>query len=41
MEALRLLTAHRRHLLDTLHQEQKRIDCLDYLVYQMRKAGIE
>lgn len=41
LEALRLLTAHHRHLLDTLHQEQKRIDCLDYLVYQMRKAGIE
>ena len=34
---LRLLLAHRRLLLKRLHREEKRIDCLDYLVHQMRK----
>lgn len=36
-EGLKLLTAHRHTLLDELHKEQKRIDCLDYLVYKMKK----
>lgn len=36
-EGLRLLALHRRSLLDHLHEEQKRIDCLDYLVWQMEK----
>lgn len=31
------LAAHRKTLLERLHQEQKRIDCLDYLVYQLKK----
>ncbi len=39
-EGLRLLEAHRRVLLDELHKEQKRIDCLDYLVYKMRKGNL-
>lgn len=30
-----LLAKHRRHLLDSCHAEQKKIDCLDYLVYQL------
>lgn len=34
---LKLLATHRRLLLDNLHKEQKRIDCLDYLVYKMTK----
>lgn len=38
-EGLKLLEAHRRALLDELHKEQKRIDCLDYLVYKMRKEN--
>ena len=40
-EQLRLLSDHRRQLLDCLHQEERRIDCLDYLVYQLekRRAG--
>lgn len=37
--SLKRLAAHRKTLLDALHREQKRIDCLDYLVYQMKKAG--
>lgn len=36
---LKLLEAHRRSLLNNLHKEQKRIDCLDYLVYQMTKEN--
>ena len=36
-EGLKLLAVHRRSLLDHLHEEQKRIDCLDYLVWQMEK----
>lgn len=34
---LRLLENHRRSLLNHVHKKQKQIDCLDYLVYQMRK----
>lgn len=33
----RLLSRQRRELLENLHQEQRKIDCLDYLVYQMKK----
>lgn len=36
---LKRLAAHRKNLLDSLHREQKCIDCLDYLVYKMRKAN--
>ena len=40
-EQLSLLSDHRRELLDCLHREERRIDCLDYLVYQLekRRAG--
>lgn len=31
------LAKHRRTLLETLHREQKQIDCLDYLVYAIEK----
>ncbi len=36
---LKRLAAHRKNLLDSLHREQKCIDCLDYLVYQMKEAN--
>ena len=36
-EMKRILTCHRRTLLDTVHAEQKKIDCLDYLFYKMEK----
>mgnify|MGYP000024236617 FL=1 len=36
-EQLRLLSDHRRQLLDRLHREERRIDCLDYLAYQIEK----
>ena len=32
---LQLLSGHRKHLLEELHKEEKRIDCLDYLIYQI------
>lgn len=35
---LKRLAVHRKNLLDSLHREQKCIDCLDYLVYQMREV---
>ena len=38
-ELLRLLSDHRRHLIDCLHREERRIDCLDYLVYQLEKRS--
>lgn len=39
-ELLRLLSRHRRELLDRVHQNEKRIDCLDYLIYQIEKQEI-
>ena len=36
-ELRRILARHRRTLLDAVHAEQKKIDCLDYLVYRMNK----
>lgn len=38
-EALALLKRHRRALLDCCHAEQKKLDCLDYLVYQIEKQA--
>lgn len=35
---LKRLATHRKNLLNSLHREQKCIDCLDYLVYQMKEA---
>ena len=32
---LSLLAKHRRFFLDCYHADQKRIDCLDYLIYKM------
>ena len=34
-ELLKLLEEHRECLLGRLHEEEKQIDCLDYLVYQI------
>ena len=36
---LRLLFAHRKLLLKRLHREEQRIDCLDYLVYNLENQG--
>lgn len=37
---LRLLSRQRRRLLERVHREEKRIDCLDYLVYQIEKTAV-
>lgn len=34
----RLLQKHRCSLLEDLHRAQKRIDCLDYLLFMLKKA---
>ena len=36
---LKQLSRHRAALLDSLHANQKQIDCLDFLVYQMGKKS--
>lgn len=36
-EQLRFLTRQRAALLAALHASQERIDCLDYLLYAMKK----
>ena len=38
---LRTLNRHRKDLLDELHGEQRRIDCLDYLIFELNRAETE
>lgn len=38
-EQLRILSMHRLSLLDQVHVSQHMIDCLDYLVYEMKKEN--
>ena len=38
-ELMRVLSLHRRALLDAVHENERRIDCLDYLVYQLEKQA--
>ncbi len=33
---LQALSCHRRFLLDKIHEYQKQLDCLDYLIYSMK-----
>lgn len=37
-ELLKRLEEHRAGLLHKVHEEEKHIDCLDYLVYQIRRC---
>lgn len=37
-EILNILSRHRCSLLENLHAYQERIDCLDYLMYQIRNV---
>lgn len=34
---LKLLYAHRKELLDAVHEDQSKLRCLDYLIYRMQK----
>ncbi len=36
-KCMKLLEKHRRALLDEVHTGQKKIDCLDYLIYKKNK----
>lgn len=38
-EQRRLLAKRRAELLDELHESQRCIDCLDYLIYMRRRGG--
>ena len=40
INGLKLLSEHRRYLLDKLHKEQKQIYCLDYLIYKLKKETV-
>lgn len=33
------LKVHRKKLLDTIHENQRCIDCLDYLEHEMKKSA--
>ena len=37
-EQIIMLNSHRATLLNNLHKYEKCIDCLDYLVYQLKKG---
>ena len=37
---LKLLEQHRKRLLEKVHTNERRIDCLDYLVFQMNKEDV-
>ncbi len=39
-QILILLNKYRRSVLDTLHKNQKEIDILDYLIYDIRKGNV-
>lgn len=36
-DALTLLSKHRKAVLESYHIEQKKLDCIDYFVYQIKK----
>ena len=38
-DGLRLLQQHRRALLDGVHAEERKINCLDYMVYYLEKEN--
>ena len=38
-EALRTLACHRCHLVCAMHDAQKPVDVLDYLIYQLKKEN--
>lgn len=40
-ELLKRLENHRNGLLQKVHEGEKQIDCLDYLVYQIDRCGYE
>lgn len=41
LEMLPVLARHREALLDAVHMGQKRIDCLDFLIYRIKKQAVQ
>ena len=39
-ELLRVLAGQRADLMSEIHTNQKRVDCLDFLVYQINRGNI-
>ena len=37
-EPLHMLTAHRGKLLDHIHKQERSLECVDYLIYQIKKV---
>ncbi|MGI5962399.1 MAG: hypothetical protein ACOX7N_01630 [Lawsonibacter sp.] len=37
-DLLQLLSRYRLDLLDAVHEQQRKIDCLDFLLYQLKKG---
>ncbi len=35
-EQIRLLNLYRQNLLDEIHKKQKSLDCLDYIIYEIK-----
>ena len=40
-ESFHLLCRQRRRLLEIIHEDQKRLDCLDYLIFSMKKGDLK
>ena len=40
-DQIRLLESHRAHLMDDLHSAQKKVDCIDFLLRELRGDGRE
>ncbi len=34
---LRLLSGHRKFLVQTLHEDREKIDCLDFLIFSLKR----
>lgn len=39
-DAVKMLRRHRCDLMDSLHESQGRVDCLDFLVWRMEKGKL-
>ncbi len=37
-EQMRMLCLYRKKLLDRTHEAQRRLECMDYLIYQMQNS---
>lgn len=36
-----MLQKHRSNVLDTYHTDVKRLECLDYLIYNLKKSAVK